>query len=973
MKRLLPLHIHISTLFLILVVIVGALIGGTGYKLSRDMAEEAADETIARIGRETLSEVEQVVAPAEMASKLLRAGLLNDASDFNARMKQLPRVVEALKSADWLSSVYVGYASGDFFLVRRVKSYPVDAPNKAPDGTAYVIQSIDHSTQPAQGRYIFLNEDLSTLADIDMPQYPSSYDPRQRGWYKEAMVSSTEIMTAPYLFFSNQRVGTTVAMRTTDRMGVVGADLLLETIGESLAKQKVTKGSQLALVNGDGYIIAHEDVKKLVTFDKDKGVPSLTKLEQLGVPVMVAIAPLIPTIQGDKPLYQKIQLESAKWLVSVTPMIVKGSKPLYLVNAIPDAELLASANSIRNTSAILTIVIILLAIPVTWYMANSISKPLRELMGETQAIQRFEFSNPIDVKSNVYEVHSLAVTLASMKRTIRRFLDISQAVAAEENFDKLLPTLLSETISAANANSGILYLVDGDALVAVSALNKQGTDMLGGLAKLPTDSAGEIMGDAIRTGVPVASAMQAKDLQLLGLDSLQQNPDMAQGLAVPLRNRQLQLVGAMLLLRSEPVTEAEIAFINALSGSAASSIETKELIKSQKELFEAFIQLIANAIDAKSPYTGGHCERVPTLTKMLARAACDQTEGPFKDFILQEQDWEAVHVASWLHDCGKITTPEYVVDKATKLETIYDRIHEVRMRFEVLKRDAQIACLQSIVGGEDAAAANARLATEWVQIDDDFAFIATCNQGGEFMAADKVARLKAIGAKTWVRTLDDRAGVSYEELQRKEREPAVPLPAVESVLSDKPEHLFERSARNIMPEDNKWGFRMPVPALMYNKGEVYNLAVGRGTLSEEERYKINEHIVQTMIMLSELPFPKHLRQVPEIAGGHHEKMDGTGYPKRLKKEDMSPVARMMAVADVFEALTAVDRPYKKGKTLSEAIKIMGFMKKDQHLDPDLFELFLRSGVYKEYAKEFMKPEQIDEVNIEQFLAPPKAA
>src|SRR5690606_1490606 len=280
--------------------------------------------------------------------------------------------------------------------------------------------------------------------------------------------------------------------------------------------------------------------------------------------------------------------------------------------------------------------------------------------------------------------------------------------------------------------------------------------------------------------------------------------------------------------------------------------------------------------------------------------------------------WEAVHVASWLHDCGKVTTPEYIVDKATKLETIYDRIHEVRIRFEVLKRDAEIACLKAVAAGEAEPAATARLAAGLKQLDDDFAFVATCNEGGEFMAPEKIDRLKAIGQRTWMRTLDDRIGIAYEERARKACTPAPALPARESLLADKPEHLFERRPHDRMPEDNKWGFRMSVPELLYNKGELYNLSVARGTLSEEERYKINEHIVQTLIMLGQLPFPQHLRGVPEIAGGHHEKMDGTGYPKRLTREQMSPVARMMAIADIFEALTAADRPYKKGKLLSEA-------------------------------------------------------
>src|SRR6185295_14839102 len=183
------------------------------------------------------------------------------------------------------------------------------------------------------------------------------------------------------------------------------------------------------------------------------------------------------------------------------------------------------------------------------------------------------------------------------------------------------------------------------------------------------------------------------------------------------------------------------------------------------------------------------------------------------------------------------------------------------------------------------------------------------------------------------------------------------------LLADKPEHVFERGSRDLMPKDNPWGFKLETPASLYNRGEVYNLAVSRGTLTDEERYKINDHIAQTIVMLSQLPFPRHLRSVPELAGGHHEKMDGTGYPKRLHRNDMSVPARIMAIADIFEALTASDRPYKKGKMLSEAIKIMSFMKKDRHIDPDLFELFLESGVYRQYAEQFLKPEFIDDIDL----------
>ena len=473
---------------------------------------------------------------------------------------------------------------------------------------------------------------------------------------------------------------------------------------------------------------------------------------------------------------------------------------------------------------------------------------------------------------------------------------------------------------------------------------------------------------AVQTGTSCSAELGATDIEIGGLGGLFANGAIKHGLAVPLLNRRQQLVGAMLLLRRTPIDSAQISFIKALTGSAATSLETRELIKAQKELFEALIHLIASAIDAKSHYTAGHCERVPEIAKLLARAACDDMSGVFKDFKLDDAEWESLHVAAWLHDCGKITTPEYVVDKATKLETIYDRIHEIRMRFEVLKRDAEIASLKAVANGADEERARALLVGELTQLDDDYRFVALCNEGGEFMAPDKVERLRQIANRTWLRTLDDRLGLSHEERERKSYAQPSVLPAIEKLLADKPEHIIERRAQDRLIDNGKWGFRMETPPNLYNRGELYNLSISRGTLAEEERYKINEHIMQTLIMLSKLPFPKHLRQVPEIAGGHHEKMNGTGYPKRLMKDEMSVLARIMAIADIFEALTAVDRPYKKGKTLSETIGIMSFMAKDAHIDADLFALFLRSGAYRDYAERYMQKEQIDTVDVERHLS-----
>jgi hypothetical protein len=341
-------------------------------------------------------------------------------------------------------------------------------------------------------------------------------------------------------------------------------------------------------------------------------------------------------------------------------------------------------------------------------------------------------------------------------------------------------------------------------------------------------------------------------------------------------------------------------------------------------------------------------------------------EGPFADFNFHsDEEWREFRIGAWLHDCGKVTTPEYVVDKATKIETIYNRIHEVRTRFEVLLRDAEIASLKAIQSGADSAATAQEFHERRAQLIDDFTFVAECNVGGEFMAPECIERIKKIAGQTWLRHFDDRLGLSHEELRRYESMPVSELPAVENLLSDKPCHIIPRGFDKAL--DPRYGFKVQVPENLYNFGEVLNLCVERGTLSEEERFKINEHIIQTVVMLDALPFPRELRRVPEYAGTHHETLTGSGYPRKLTKDDLSVPARIMAIADIFEALTASDRPYKKAKTLSESVKILSFFKKDKHIDPELFDLFLSSGVYLRYAEHYLKPEQIDSVDVSKYL------
>ncbi len=394
--------------------------------------------------------------------------------------------------------------------------------------------------------------------------------------------------------------------------------------------------------------------------------------------------------------------------------------------------------------------------------------------------------------------------------------------------------------------------------------------------------------------------------------------------------------------------------------------EVQELQDKNTHLMDSFIELIAGAIDAKSKYTGGHCSRVPELTKMLVDAASSSDEPAFVEFTLSSDDAiRELNIAAWLHDCGKVTTPEYIVDKATKLETIYNRIHEIRTRFEVIHRDLTIEALEKKLAGEEARLVEKWLEDEHAKLQSEFMEVAKANIGSEFMNDEDKNRIKKISQRTWVRNFDDTLGLASEERLRVKSE-QTQTPQVEQLLSNKARHIIPRDSFN-HEEYEQMGFKIVVPENLYNLGEVDNLCIEAGTLTYEDRFKIQEHIIMTIKMLEKLPFPSNLKNVPLYAGAHHETLIGTGYPRKLSKKDMPLPSRAIAIADVFEALTASDRPYKEPKNLSTSIKILASMVKKEHLDPHLFELFLRSGIYKKYAEKYLREDQIDDVDIREYL------
>jgi HD-GYP domain-containing protein (c-di-GMP phosphodiesterase class II) len=529
---------------------------------------------------------------------------------------------------------------------------------------------------------------------------------------------------------------------------------------------------------------------------------------------------------------------------------------------------------------------------------------------------------------------------SSESDALRRLIDLGIALSAERNHDRLLEQILLGAKELTNADGGTLYLRTDDNRLAFEILRNDtlGVAMGGTTGKpitFPPLKLHRDDGQPNHNNVATYVALSAQTINIVdaydtanfdfsGTKAFDEKTGYRSQsfLTLPLKNHENEVVGVIQLINARvpgettviPFSENILPLVEALASQAAMALENQRLIQDQRNLFDAFIKMMASAVDAKSPYTGGHCQRVPVLTEMLAEAACKETSGPFAEFNLTEDEWYELQVAGGLHDVGKVTTPVHIMDKATKLEKICDRIDQIRTRFEVLKRDVAIAYWQAIAGGADPELEKAKCDQELAALDEDFAFLANSNVGGEFMADAHIERVSQIAKRRFT--------------EGDQEQP-------------------------VLSED-----------------EVMNLCIRRGTLNDADRKIINDHIVVTIQMLESLPFPKMLKRVPAIAGGHHEKMDGTGYPKGLKREDMSITARMMGIADIFEALTAADRPYKAPKTLSDSIKIMGFMKKDQHIDSELFELFLRSGVYRQYAERFLLPEQIDEIDLEKVLGPP---
>lgn len=892
-----------------LVLLIGLAFSLGGYALMSKVAEGEAETALRLITKESGAAVDQLLLPPTTLLKLLanvpdlKTGVEND------WMLRLSAQASILRDQPMLTSVYVGGPQGQFLLLRILRDDGDRDRLQAPSEARWMVQL--QRINPTEGEaqnWIYLDEKFRVLTRKRAPG-TEEYDPRTRPWYQAGRGGEGVQRTKAYMFYSTGKTGITLANNMHDGW-VIAMDIHVESLEPELARLATVHAAHIALFEQTGAMISADlGAKNASDFFK-------TLVEKSNV-------------TDGKDLKWMVDPEGQYWWVGTAKVQIEKYDEFLLHVAVPRDRLLEKALNLRNFLLAVTLLVTLLTLLLAQRNAGRISDAFQTLAERAKALMNFDFRQFDRVATPIAEIAQLETGLERARASTSNLLRLLEKVSRESDFEKLLPLVMEETTNAAQGEYAWLYIHDGSSWnLRAQRGERAGAHWLSQwLTRVQDGQGAQFLTDESVEGQHV--------------------------LMLPLSGRRGQLLGLLVIERSAPFSERHRGFVEALSGFAALSLESRELVAQQKQLFESFIRLLAEAVDAKSPHTGGHCHRVPVLTEWLVELAAGSDAACVADFKLDEETREAVHIAAWMHDCGKVVTPEYIVDKATKLETQYDRIHEVRMRFEVCKREAELTHWKRAYPEGLPSAEADRLARELNALDEDFAFVAKCNVGSEKMSDEDIERIKTIATRVWTRTIDDRLGLSRDEMRRRCGRSDDSLPAQEHLLSDRPEHRIARPQEQSLNNDNPWGFKMKVPELLYDRSEVKNLTIQHGTLTDEERYKINEHIVLTIKMLKAMPFPRHLMSVPEIAGGHHERIDGHGYPRAIPAASMSIPARLMAIADVFEALTATDRPYKDGKSPEESLDIMRKMAHGGHLDVELFELFAQSDIPARYAAEFL--------------------
>ncbi|WP_311224263.1 MULTISPECIES: HD domain-containing phosphohydrolase [unclassified Acidovorax] len=930
------------------------------------VSEESARSVFSLIAQRNVDQLSEVVVGDASRWVGSQAGLPIRSSDLHdaTRVGVLTAaMVTALRIHPFSYSYYVGFDTQEFLQVIGVGTDTrLRQSLGAPEGTVHAVRlTLASAAQPNERTeaWQFLAADGALLGAVSQP---AVYAPRSRPWYGTAQAEAGLQMTDPYVYESSQALGLTLSQALAQGGGVVGADITLSGLASFAASSLAGRAGGIAVTDRTGRVLAAQTAGGLISTPPVREGGLGTQADPL-----LSTAAAFYTDTGSR----IVAVEGAKYAYATRAVQVTPHNALHVVAFAPMSPYVGLIRRARDDILLSSLVLLCIFLPLAYVASRRVADTLGALTAESERIQQLDFTEGPPVHSLFYELDLLGQAQHTMKRTLserdqqlqaahgrlERLVDSGVQLPACQSQDEVVQHSLASALDLAGAQGGQFWLASGPGALQLAAEQ--------GVWSEPDDISAEDLVNRVhgqRVGADCLTRRAGVDMHVV---------------AVPVLAREDRCLGVLVLQvlpGAEPKAEAEqavpddtlVRYAQTLASQAGIALENQSLLRSQRELMESLIQLVASAIDAKSAYTGGHCARVPELARMLAQEACRIESGPLADFRFETEDeWREFRIGTWLHDCGKVTTPEHVVDKATKLETIYNRIHEIRTRFEVLRRDAQIDMLRQRLAGVDEAAAQARFDARCQQLQDDFAFVAVCNIGTESMAPGYRDRLLEIGRQTWLRYFDDGLGLSHGEEARLAQTPRAPLPAVEPLLADKPHHVIPRTDHE--RHDPRYGFNMEVPEHLYHFGELHNLLIEYGTLTAEERYKVNDHIVQTIVLLDQLPLPANLHRVPEYAGTHHETLIGTGYPRGLSGDQLSVPARIMVIADVFEALTASDRPYKKAKPLSEALRILAKLKAKKHIDADLVDLFLTSGVYLEYARRFLSPDQIDTVDIEPYL------
>ncbi|USH01605.1 amino acid ABC transporter [Grimontia kaedaensis] len=939
------LQIHIASIFFIVVSLLSALLIVLSYQNSKSLNEQLAKERMSQNGEQVKLAFQKKVVPVLAALETLAASDYGHDVHASNNPNWLASVDAIMKVTPDVLSIYVGYEDESSAFIRSTVPAFMREQFSTPDNSHIMV---DINLSNGEQTRTFYDKNLEYIGETTDT---ISYKPTTRPWYKDTPQNGDVFITDPYFYLFIKRMGITISKRIPANGGVLAADITLSSINEFLKSLPQSEEARIMLFDENKTILGQTGILPEAPLNTTQD----TYLEA------VQRSPLASLLERDnwQEASQNLRFEGKAWRLSLINIDFGSGKGLWLAKALPESTLIGSAIEARNNQITISFIILGVGMLLIMWASAKIATPLKLLNKATQQIRNLDFHGVKTPDSNIIEVRELSDSICMMSETIGDFLDTLQSVTNNPNFESLLTDMVSHCHKTAGADYVLMWAADMDDRTQLS------------LAAHHPEATKETDMDFNQLLFDLPQMAKALDNHSFFTFTPQEHPsvrghlpdDLVRAWVLPLHNREDERVGFVFIGFNHtisPEQEEKLGFIQEFLGFASLIKESWDHITAQKILFKSFVEMFASAIDTKSPYTGGHCQRVPELTFMLAEAV-NEDKAHFPDFTLDDKSREALYFAAWLHDCGKVTTPEYVVDKATKLETIYNRIHEIRMRFEVLKRDAEIECWKQISEGTSAEDAKATMNKQREVLDNEFALIAKTNIGGEFLDEGSEEQLKQIASRTWTRTIDDTLGLSWEEEIRRKRRGEQKLPCKENLLDNRLDHKIYWTEQQLKKFEN-WPFNIKAPEHKFDLGELYNLGIKRGTLTEEERFAINDHIIQTIIMLQKLPYPEHLKRVPEIAGGHHEKLDGKGYPLGLSDTNLPVDARIMAIADIFEALTASDRPYKKAKKLSEALKILAFMAKDRHVDANLFKIFMEQKIYLKYAQDFLPESQWDEVD-----------